>query len=427
MKRMCWILALVLALAVAEVADAGRIKGVPITPEKPTESDMITIHFRGRERSGCNPSCSHLVKGNKIIIMLDMNWNKCRVMTNWRCTAQIGKLPPGKYTVVLDSKPVRNFTVAESEKGKNFAPELKKEIRGLIKNLGDKKTEVAEKAQKELIKLAEDAAVRPFVEEIVKGLLGLGVGTVKDPQRIAQRDRAVKILETIRKNLKARIASLIRKLGNKELKEWEAAQKELTEIGAPAIPFLKKELENKDSDVKARAKKIIGEIEKTSLLKLPTEAKTKGWAVRVKWPVEFHRHFGSEVMFGISTGDPFGGPDTFFISFAVEVVNNGKEDVAFKVKEVKLFKERKCVGEVSLSPSVVEKNEIKKWNLKLKGGERNFVRFHHSSKDKPFPAEGTKLIVVITLQDNKGNQIRIRTLEHKVITIDAGKKPGSKR
>jgi hypothetical protein len=81
----------------------------------------------------------------------------------------------------------------------------------------------------------------------------------------------------------AKIESLIKKLGSEGAKQREDALKELIEIGEPAIPFLKKELENKDSDVQAwQAKRIIAEVEKNLVRIHQTIIKAQGPVIQVK-------------------------------------------------------------------------------------------------------------------------------------------------
>jgi hypothetical protein len=59
-----------------------------------------------------------------------------------------------------------------------------------------------------------------------------------------------------------RIARLVQELGADDYKVREAAEAELKKIGAPAIPPLKKALEDKDAERAERARRVLTEIEK---------------------------------------------------------------------------------------------------------------------------------------------------------------------
>ncbi len=60
----------------------------------------------------------------------------------------------------------------------------------------------------------------------------------------------------------ARITKLIQELGADDYKVREAAEQELKRIGAPAVPALKKALEDKDAERVDRARRILADVEK---------------------------------------------------------------------------------------------------------------------------------------------------------------------
>jgi len=63
--------------------------------------------------------------------------------------------------------------------------------------------------------------------------------------------------EDVAKDVAAEVAGLIKKLGDKDSKVRAAAKKRLKEIGAPAIPFLKEQEDNADPEIQSTVRELL--------------------------------------------------------------------------------------------------------------------------------------------------------------------------
>ena len=117
------------------------------------------------------------------------------------------------------------------------------------------------------------AAIRKAVNEAVAPLLKLEGNTVRRHARPLPRPDQPKPTpaalpsSSAAKALDARIAKLIAQLGSDEHKQREAAQKELIQIGKPAIGALKAAADGKDAERKTRAKAALQQIKEQTALK----------------------------------------------------------------------------------------------------------------------------------------------------------------
>jgi hypothetical protein len=106
----------------------------------------------------------------------------------------------------------------------------------------------------------------PAVLVLAVGAVGLGVALA-----MLSPGRAAEPMETPAKNvgrllaqLDEEVQKLIRQLGSRSFKARKAAIKQLTDIGRPALPMLRKAVKSSDLEVRQRARQVIAAI-RTSL------------------------------------------------------------------------------------------------------------------------------------------------------------------
>lgn len=98
------------------------------------------------------------------------------------------------------------------------------------------------------------------MNSILEGLNARNTALVFRLLRDMAGARAVEIPK-IAPEVEKRLAELIEELGAEEIEKRAQAQAAIVEIGEGAIPLLRKALEHKDSEVRARAKAILEELE----------------------------------------------------------------------------------------------------------------------------------------------------------------------
>lgn len=113
-QRHCWralcAVCLVGLTALARVATAQT----EIIPSNPKPSDEISIRLSGTWSNACVPESPRVwLAGNRVRISTSSSRGSCaEVLTPWKMTVSIGKLPTGLYdvTVTCDGRPLREFS-----------------------------------------------------------------------------------------------------------------------------------------------------------------------------------------------------------------------------------------------------------------------------------------------------------------------------
>jgi len=175
------------------------------------------------------------------------------------------KAPPVKKAVQAIVKPAKPVQIKTAD-GKKIplVDAIKKAVSG-----GAEKTAKGEKAPAETGKVRKNSPSPPmFHMRDGTRLAGIpegeGVkvktayGTLTVPMRELVR---IRFCSSVDSNLSEKIAGLIQQLGHEEFDLREEATEKLTAIGLPALKALEKAQQSEDEEIKARAEKLVAQLE----------------------------------------------------------------------------------------------------------------------------------------------------------------------